>query len=234
MIMKVIDQNNAAAALERALTPGPALIDGRTETERLNFLSGFAALLNFYDSTNQRNGTWQPFLLKDPVFLLASIVHTDCKKEHRLFVQTCANLQQVIDEQSLDGVNAVQNANEMIALFNQLFDQLTRVFLRIERWTYYMQLGAEKYDLKKYVLDQVKETYSAYLWAVLSLRDYLADSSALTTLSTDRILRVEQYVIDAFTDVLWTQGGGTEPYMQLLGLYSIDDVKTEPIADPCG
>ena len=98
--MNVIDQNSAAAALEKALVPGPSLIDGRTETERLSFLCEFASLINFYDNTNRLNGNWQPFLLKDPVFLLASISKTDYREEHQLFVKTCANLQALIDKQN--------------------------------------------------------------------------------------------------------------------------------------
>lgn len=231
--MKVIDQNSAAAALEIALTPAPGLIDGRTETERLNFLCEFAALLNFYDGNNQLNGTWQPFLLKDPVFLLASIAHTDYLKEHKLFVKTCANLQGVINSQiTIEPITpdpvATEKANEMVALFNQLFDQLTRVFLRIEQWTSFMQMDKSEYDLKKYVIEQVKYTYNAYLWAVLSLRDFLASSGDLTDESTKLIIPVRDYVFDSFTDELWTKGAGTMPFMQVLGLYTIDQVQEEP------
>lgn len=234
--MNVIDQNSAAAALEKALIPGPSLIDGRSEKERLSFLCEFASLINFYDNTNRLNGNWQPFLLKDPVFLLASISKTDYREEHQLFVKTCANLQALIDKQNSVTPTVTDSGipGEITRLFNQLFDQLTRIFLQIESWTHYMQMGNEEYDLKKYVIDQVKETFNAYLWAVLSLRNFLSSTPVLEPQSIRQVLPVRQYVLDAFTDLIWTKGAGTDPFMQVLGLYSINEVKKIKTGDESG
>jgi uncharacterized delta-60 repeat protein len=224
--MKVIDQNSAAAALEKALVPGPSLIDGRTEQEQLAFLCRFASLLNFYDQDNTMNGNWQPFLLKDPVFLLAYISETDYQKEHHLFVKTCAGLQVLIDAQNKilpDSDPELQG--EIVMLFNRLFDLLTRIYLHIEQWTHYMQMGSESYDLKNYVINQVKNTFNSYLWAVFSLRNFLWSSSALSVNTYKQIAPVSDRVLNSFTDLIWTKGGGTAPFMQVLGLYTINEIK---------
>jgi hypothetical protein len=46
--MQIIDQNSALVAQETALIPGASLIDGRTEIDRLSFLTEFASVINFY------------------------------------------------------------------------------------------------------------------------------------------------------------------------------------------
>src|SRR4051812_23349780 len=93
--MKGTDQNNAIVSLEKALVPGAELIDGRTETDRLWFFSEFASLINFYDSSNTVNGNWAPFLLKDPVFLMAAIAKTKIADFKSPFLNACILLQKI-------------------------------------------------------------------------------------------------------------------------------------------
>ncbi|MEJ0103893.1 MAG: hypothetical protein WDO19_15620 [Bacteroidota bacterium] len=71
--MDPLNQHTIISSLQKALVPAPRMIDGRTERDRLWFLSAFAGLINFYNTDNNREGSWRPFLLKDPVFLLAFI-----------------------------------------------------------------------------------------------------------------------------------------------------------------
>lgn len=203
--MKVIDQNTAIASLETALVPDPFLVDGRTEKDRLSFLCDFGALVNFYDNTNSINGNWRPFLLKDPVFLLAHISVTDFRRLYKLYSNTCVVLEKTLDETPEPGNTSV--------FFNQMFDQVTDIFLRIEQWTYYMQLSPEDYDLRKYVLTQVQENFSSQLWAVLALRDHL--SSAFVV---GRIEPVRPYVYSAFDNDLWKKYSGNDPYQDVLGI----------------
>ncbi|HET6992358.1 MAG TPA: baseplate J/gp47 family protein [Bacteroidia bacterium] len=203
--MRVIDHSSVIASLENALVPSPKLIDGRTEKDRLSFLSDFAALINFFDHNNKINGNWSPFLLKDPVFLLAGISRTKFKKYHTLYLSTCNKLEQTLAAN--DEVSDIPNS------FNQLFSQLTRVFIRIERWTYYMQLGLENYQLKKYVLNQVRETYSQYFWAILSLRDYLSTTDILGDIAPTKY-----DLTNSFTDLIWTENKGKNPYWEVLNI----------------
>jgi hypothetical protein len=215
--MKMIGQNAALASLETSLVPDPSLIDGRTETERLSFLSEFAALINFYDQTNSINGNWRPFLLKDPVFLLAHISTTDYRRLYQVYVNTCANLEKNISTNSSEGTTI---------LFNLLFDQLTDIFIRIERWTYYMQMNSEEYDLRRYVLTQVKETYSSMLWAMLSLRNYLSSERI-----AGRVKPVHAYVYDIFDGDLWTKYSTKNPYQDVLNIEFPDKKKETATAE---
>lgn len=208
--MKEIGQNAALASLEQHLVPDPFLIDGRTEKQRLSFLCDFASLINFYDSTNTVNGNWRPFLLKDPVFLLAHISTTDYRRLHHVYVRTCANIQRNI---------TTGTSKDNTIFFNLLFEQLTDVFLRLERWTYYMQLSNEEYDLKRYVLTQVKDNFSSLLWAVLGLQNNMA-----ATRVAGKTKMVRQNVYDAFDDDLWMKYSGRQPYQDVLQIKTQDSI----------
>jgi hypothetical protein len=203
--MRAIDYSNVIASVEKALVPSPELIDGRTEKDRLSFLTDFAALINFFDHNNRINGDWTPFLLKDPVILLASISRTKFNKYHTLYLGTCNKLQQTLA--------AKKEVGDIPNSFNQLFDQLTRIFRIIERWTYYLQLGTESYQLKKYIINQVKETYSQYFWALLSLRDFLTTTAILGTVAPSKY-----DLANSFTDLIWTENKGKNPYWEVLGI----------------
>lgn len=202
--MKSINWNKTAASLEQALTPAPLLIDGRTERDRLAFLSQLASLINFYDHTNSVNGNWVPFLLKDPVILLAHISKTDYAKPHTLYLNTCSKLEQLLNGSFTD---------EITVLTNQLFDQLTRIFQHLERWTKHMQPGPESYGLKKYLIQQVKQPFSGYLWAMLSLRESLFLSEAI-----GKIHAVDYPRFENFDLVVWRQSAGKEPFWKTLDM----------------
>lgn len=200
----VIDQNSAMVAQETALVPRPDLIDGRSETDRLSFLCGFARLINFYDADNTVQGNWSPFLMKDPVLLLASISKTNYSAIHKLYVNTCNALQREIQSTPVPP--------SAFVLSNGLFDQVMTVYLRIERWVYYMTLSQEDYDLKKYVITQIQETYSPLLWALLDWRTQLS----IRTRGLIRPVHYDQF--ESFDSQIWTHSTGKDPYQQVLGL----------------
>ena len=203
--MNLINQISAVRSLNEALVPGSTLIDGRTERDRLSFLSDFASLINFYDKNNNLHGSWAPFLLKDPVFLLASISKTNFAEFHSLYVNSCLKLERILEKDML----TVELANNV----NLLFDQLINIFTKIERWTYYMQTFTEEYDLKTYVLYQVKTNFSVYLWALIALRE-----SLFLAYNALGIEPVQYYVFDAFDKITWKQNKDRSPYWDVLGL----------------
>ena len=204
--MSIIDQNSAWTSLGTALSADRALIDSRTEQDRLCFLSEFASLINFYDHENTVYGNWTPFLLKDPVFLVASISKTRYAGFYSLYQQTCQSLEQVQAAPAL-------SATDLFIPVNQLLNQLTRVFMRLERWTCYMQLSNETYPLKEDVIKQIRTTFSGYFWAITSLRQYLflaGDSNGIDP--------VEFYLFDAYDESIWKQGKDASPFWEVLGL----------------
>ena len=203
--MSQFNQHTAMAALENALVPNPRLIDSRTEADNLRLLADFASLFNFYDRTNTINGNWSPFLLKDPVFLVASIAKTSFQKAYSLFINTCLQLEKNLE---ID-LNTPFISNG----FNQLFDQLTFVFQTIERWTYYMQQSSLEYNLKTYVIQQVKEKQSAILWALLTLRSDLNINQIVP-----KIKPVNTYLYEDYDEKIWKESKGKTPYWELLNL----------------
>jgi hypothetical protein len=203
--MSQFNQHTALLSLENALVPNSRLVDGRTEMDNLRLLVDFASLFNFYDQNNKINGTWSPFLLKDPVFLVASIAKTTFQKAYSLFINTCLQLDKALKTDS--DTSFISNG------FNQLFHQLTYVFRTIERWTYYMQQSDMTYNLKTYVIQQVKEKQSALLWAVLALQTDLNLNNIIPNIAP-----VDTYLYKNYDQKIWKDSKGKEPYWKLLNL----------------
>ncbi|WP_420571496.1 hypothetical protein [Kordia sp.] len=210
--MSQFDQHNAMIALEKALVPSASLVDGRTETDNLRLLADFATLFNFYDQTNTINGNWSPFLLKDPVFLVASIAKTSFQKTYSLFVNTCLQLKNAITQNS--SVKFISNG------FNQLFDQLSLVFQMMERWTHYMQESSLEYNLKTYIVHSVKDTYGLIFWSLIALRKqlYAYEKNPKVTPNIPGIQTVDSSTYENYDPKIWNVRKGESPYWTVLGL----------------
>lgn len=206
--MKEVNQRSILHSVHSALTPNASLIDGRTEQDWLRFLSDFATLINFYDQNNSVNGNWEPFLLKDPVFLMATIAGTSFTKLYTLYLHTCHKLEQLLSMNS--------HKKDLAISFNQLFDQLINLFLKIKQWFHYMLQSANNYPLKTYVEQQIKTTFASELWAILSLRQELFSSQLIVGLTAVDPLVIEQF--EGYEARLWKAGEFKEPYWELLNL----------------
>jgi hypothetical protein len=229
--MSQFDQNTAMTSLEEALVPSAGLVDSRTETDNLRLLVDFASLFNFYDRTNTINGNWSPFLLKDPVFLVASIAKTNFQKAYSLFVNTCLQLKKAIANKT----TAVKAAQQYIANgFNQLFDQLSAVFQKIERWTHYMQETTMTYNLKTYIINSVKDTYGLILWSLLDVRQQLYNyqKAPNADVQIPGIKNVDIYLYEKYDKKVWSVNKGSMPYWTVLGLPTYT-CKDDPTNDTC-
>lgn len=218
--MKYIDQHSAVVSMEKALLPSTNLIDGRTERDRLSFLTEFASVINFYNNENKIHGNWVPFLLKDPVFLLAQISTTNFSNIHGNYKNVCHKLEQILIDKAEE--------NDLSVSMNQLLDQITHVFMRIERWTHNMQSSSERYELKEYVINQVSLKYSAMFWAVLSLRENLVHTKTIPYITP-----VKYYLFEAYDDIIWKQNRGLSPFWSILNIpVIVEDDKRNPIINP--
>jgi hypothetical protein len=214
--MNIIDQNIAHASLEKALGNHSFLVDSRTEKDELSFLVDFASLINFYDKSNRINGDWSPFLLKDPVFLLASIAKTPFEKMHTLFLQTCIKLEEVLDcKKEVEHITS-QKKKQSISItnsMNQLFDQLIRVFNLLERWVYYMLKSPLEYNLKTYLIREVKEKYNQFLSAILWLKEQLHVKKIIAGIHP-----VNHFFYKSYNPKIWKLSAIKTPYNELLQL----------------
>lgn len=218
--MKNIDQHSAIVSQEKALLPLPTLIDGRTEQDRLAFLAEFASLINFYDGENKIHGNWVPFLLKDPVFLLAQISTTRFTELHDSYKNICHKLELILTHKIGEA--------DLSASMNRLFDLVTTLFMRIERWTYYMQNASESYDLKEYVINQVRSKYSAVFWAILSLQDNLIYTKAVPDINP-----VKYYLFQSYDYLIWKQNQGLNPFWDVLNIpVTLKDSTRNPWISP--
>ncbi|WP_442266824.1 hypothetical protein ACSIGC_03745 [Tenacibaculum sp. ZS6-P6] len=214
--MSLINQNKALKSLSMALENQVNLIDSRSEIDDLNFLVNFSSLINFYDDKNQVNGSWTPFLLKDPSFLMASIAKTPFKKMYTLFLQTSVTLKRVLEQKELEK-NEIKE--KVLIGFKQLFHQLLHVFHLIERWIYYMLQYPLEYKLKSYVIREVKTKYSHFLWAILWLKNQLHHNKIVEKTEDDN-----DNIYQSYDKNIWKSGVKTTPYWELLEInYSIEN-----------
>lgn len=206
--MKFINQNSAVLSLSSALDPSYAVIDGRKEIDRLKFLTDFSSLINFYDQENKINGNWNPFLMKDPVFLTASIAKVNFNKLHNQFLKTCKSLNHLINNP------VINDKHQDISIsFNQLFNQLLSIFFRIERWSHFMFRFDHKYELKDYLLDKVKTKFSAYFWALISLWE----NHPINVIVKD-IQPIKASWFNNFDQYIWKDSKNQEPFWEVLNI----------------
>lgn len=213
--MILIDQNSAINSLNEALVPSPHLIDGRTEQDWLYFLTEFSKLINFYNDNNTIYGNWSPFLLKDPVFLMASISKTNYKKLHSDYKNSCTEIQRLVQNES----GGIPHSNAL----NNLFDRITANYKIIERWTHYMLRNSEIYDLKSYILQEVKTRLSIDFWAIQSFREYL-NKLAIDGLS---IASAPLQDFNSFDKSIWYINKDKTPFWQVFGFETEHSVLQE-------
>ncbi len=195
--------NTAQLSLNQHLNNPGLLIDNRTEQQYLNFVAGFSTLINFYSKENLKDGSWEPFLLKDPVFLLATISETDTAKNANLFknsyTQCLGNLSEY-DETDLSAINP---------LFNQIFS----VFDVLLKWSSYMYNDTLSYKLKADVIGEIEQVYATKFWAFADLLNELALSPRFSGL-----INVGQGFTYNYDTNLWSSSKHRKPYEKVLGL----------------
>lgn len=214
-----IDPNSVVNSFERALVPGTNLVDGRDDKDRLSFLVDFASLINFYDKQNELSGSWQPFLLKDPVILVASISKTPFKQQYPLYVAGIEELAFVIN-QGLTRVMPIEipiNQEKLAMAFNQLFPLITGVYQQVEQWTEFMKRAPLDYTLKSYTLEQLEKKYGAIFWATLSLQEYLETQNLIPF-----IVPVDWDTYASYDKIIWKESKDRRPFWEVLGLFPMD------------
>ncbi|KRD10394.1 hypothetical protein ASE21_11860 [Flavobacterium sp. Root901] len=205
--MITVDQNSAIQSLNEALVPSSHLIDGRKEQDWLYFIAEFSKLINFYNDTNTIEGNWNPFLLKDPVFLTASISKINYKNLHTNYKNSCTEIAKLASDQNKKYLS--------VKALNKLFDHLDAIYKMIENWTYYMQMTDQTYDLKKYILHEVQTKLSVDFWALQSFKQYLH------TLPLNGIIPPNN-ILDsvAFKELIWNINKGKQPFWEVFGIDS--------------
>lgn len=251
--MITIDQHSAITSLNKALVPSSCLIDSRSEIDRLSFLTKFASLINFYDHTNKVCGDWSPFLLKDPLFLIAAIATTPFHEKYLKYIKVSSQFtDRIIIPRRIRGTikdvksqiptleneenfkeifknlkdvkEKVQTLNDLetplfkmkraipIELIEALFNQIFTVFKTLQLWTYYLGKSEDVFNLKRYVFDEVKKTYSKLLWGILSFKEYLS-----LHFSDDKVAKVDWSSFQSFDKKLWQLDKNKTPFWVIFG-----------------
>lgn len=228
------DQHSIIDSIKRSLNDQQSLLDSRSEKDRLNFVASFSSLLNFYDQYNRQHGSWEPFVLKDPVILLASISKTDFASAHSLYQNICRRIDKIFppkkdlgtNDGSASGLEQLYDPVLVAESMNQLFDLLTNVFLKIRRWVYFMQLSDEEYPLRSFILSQVKAEFSLYFWALISLRQNLCLLNIVKGIKP--VNHDELNLFDAVDEMIWKQNKDKRPCWDVLGLaYPLTENKVD-------
>ncbi|WP_199139836.1 hypothetical protein [Pedobacter sp. ASV12] len=206
--MVAFNPYRSLASIEKSLAATSQLVDARTEQDWLFFLGELAALINFYDQDNTVNGNWAPFLLKDPVFLVATIAKTKVADLHAIYFKTKTRLQQLFTK-------GIELGKIGIGI-NDMLEQIFQVFVYLKRWVYYLQATVEEYELKTYILLQVENVYSKYFWAISSLRQVLFSTTIIPGIS-----KFDPGKLNAFQtheELVWKKYENKQPYWEVLNL----------------
>lgn len=149
-----------------ALNPSTIEVDERTVLDRLSFVANFSKFINFYDKNNQKNGSWQPFFLKDSTILLAAISQMDYTAKHMLFLMLSKKLS---TKQTCDFHDKQHNA-----LLEQLFNLIQSIFTDANDWLIQMENDLKTYQLKEFVKKNISLQLAPLLWQFFSLRQTVA------------------------------------------------------------
>ncbi len=206
--MVAVNPYRSLASIEKSLAATSQLVDARTEQDWLFFLGEFATLINFYDQDNTVNGNWAPFLLKDPVFLVAAIAKTKVADLHAIYFKTKTALQQLFTK-------GIELGKIGIGI-NDMLEQIFHVFVYLKRWIYYLHTTVEEYELKTYILQQVEKVYSKYFWAISSLRQVLFSTTIIPGISKFDPGKLNAF--QAHEELVWKKYENKEPYWEVLNL----------------
>lgn len=213
--MKLIHPHTALLSQRNALLPPDNLIDGRTHQDHLNFMAGFAGLINFYDKKNVLNGNWAPFLLKDPVILLAVISATNFENRHRLFVKTLQKISSIFSvvkkqKETQSKAPSSYRADLVIAVTG-LFDQLMSIFLDLNTWAIYLDRSQNEFELKTYIFDQLKSQTGASCYALIALRHALVSEKNFKDLAPYLPSTIKKLDVK-----YWTSTTSQQPFWKVL------------------
>lgn len=203
--MQKMNQNIIQKNLFRALIPGKELVDSRKESDYLNYLIGLSSVINFYDQENRLNGSWQPFLLKDPVFLLIAITKYDISNFSQLLSKIRLSKNSLI-------VPADNNEEKYHDLLNSIFSINYSIYRELEKWSGFMQADNTDYKVKYNTISGIERKFSKIFWAIVGLNKFIVNTYPLWNVKHPDSFR------DEFSTDLWRTNMDKEPFFDVLKL----------------
>lgn len=152
-----------------ALAPQSIQVNERSLRDYLNLAAQIADFFYFYDQTNQKNGTWAPFFLKDPLILLACISKLNYQEVYSTYLQ-------VTRQWESPSLSNAAHFSSKLHLVNQLMDLLYELFKAIQKWGKDMLQSEQSYELKEFVFKQTKTLHRVNWWNLRLLQKHLAMS----------------------------------------------------------
>ncbi len=214
----MINPAKIQASQFRSLDTNNVLIDQRTPMDQLSFIAGYAQLINFYNKNNELNGNWSPFLLKDPVILMAYIANSQYEKHYGLYKNIAkqlqeieSNLAQVLEQFSNDYAALI---DQVCLLLNGLFNILEQLFLKMAEWTHHFNNNFENLEIKTYLVREVQNTYCHYLTAFLELRQKLYSYKYSSKIAPTKPFLFEKIL----KEPTWSKYKSIAPYYDTLGI----------------
>lgn len=145
-------------------------LDNRQLLQRLRFLVRFSQQLNFYDSKNQINGDWSPFLLKDPLIFSAWLSEAQYQQPCSEFLGVAYRLGNQL--QASDQLSDLADETTLIML-RQLARQVAKLFVDLHRWFSLMNVHHQSQQSTQDFLATLRSDIAPQLSVFISLQDYL-------------------------------------------------------------
>ncbi|MBN1209714.1 MAG: hypothetical protein JXB05_33000 [Myxococcaceae bacterium] len=172
----VRDGTSQSARALPALDPAWAPVDGRDTAAYLEYLRGYAKILQYYDPANQRAGDWAPFIERDVSSVAAAVAAQDAERES-------TRLQGFADEVTRPAGGRVS--------FRRLLDRLFALALRLDGWAV---IGAEELRFPEVLRREVYNGLRADLLVLIGIYKgaaslgLLAPSPAGTEVTAEQVL----------------------------------------------
>ncbi|MDU8498225.1 baseplate J/gp47 family protein [Pseudomonas syringae] len=177
------NRDNARIVLAAALDPDSCRVDERDHRDRLAFAADFATLVLYYDKSNQINGEWSRFFLKDPAILMAAISKTEPSS---YYAGSCTG----VSGQSVE-VRDVAS----IGAGSQLCVLTTNMFVLLDRWLQFMNQSPDSYVLRAFLDNRIEGLLARLLW------DMVAWQQALSIITHGRVAAPDRQLFAGFESV---------------------------------
>ena len=106
-----------------------------------------------------------------------------------------------------------KKAENLGGIVNQIFDQVIHIYHTINAWVENMLVSTETYDLKRYIIDNIKDRYSSIFWALLDLRTELSITQAIPGILPPLM---DDY--STYNKIVWGTNKNKDPFWEVLGM----------------
>jgi hypothetical protein len=147
-------------------------LDSRRLIDRLRFLVRFSKEVNFFDASNQKNGDWSPFLLKDPLIFNAWLSEAKYREPCQEFLGVAYRLEQNME---IRGADISWNDEVQLMMMRQLGRNLALLYEELHSWFSTISMHHHQEKFGNEILTALQRDIAPQLRVFVSIQRFLGD-----------------------------------------------------------